>query len=257
VKLARGACHINSKMLKLLIMTGVWVALFFIVAWVSSIIFALTQIELRGFSYLPFYAAFVLWTQFLCCGMFIIAHDACHGTVAPSHPRLNLWLGRIAAAFYAGFIFDSMVAKHQAHHAGPGLSSDPDFHSEKHGASRFFPWMIRFFGHYMSVVQFLSMCAVAQILMHGFHFKEKNVLIFWVLPSALSAVQLFFFGTYLPHRKVASETFPDRHHARNSSQNFLFSWLSCFHFGAYHHLHHQKPSVPWYALPLQKPEKQL
>ena len=233
-------------------MTGIGLAVSIILAWIFSVFWALTQIRIAGTSALLSHLSTIIWIQFLSCGLFITAHDACHGTAAPGRPRVNLWLGRIAAFLYAGFIFDSMAPKHAAHHRSPGQKEDPDFHSNVPGREGFHWWIARFFSHYLSVGQLLFMTGVSQVLMHGFHLPEVNVLGFWVLPSVLSAVQLFYFGTYLPHRRHADLPFPDRHHTRNSAQSYLVSLWACFHFGAYHHRHHLEPSVPWFKLPKKR-----
>ena len=110
-------------------------------------------------------------------------------------------------------------------------------------------WLFRFFKTYVSFKQILIMCTVAQILMHGFNFAEINVFTFWVAPSLLSSLQLFYFGTYLPHRKINAVRFADHHHARNSNTGFISSLISCYHFGTHHLTHHKQPGVPWYRLP--------
>ena len=74
-----------------------------------------------------------------------------------------------------------------------------------------------------------------------------NTLLFWAVPSILSSLQLFAFGTYLPHRHE-EEAFRDRHNARSNDYPRWLSLLTCFHFG-YHHEHHAKPGTPWWRLP--------
>jgi beta-carotene ketolase (CrtW type) len=230
-------------------MVGIAVALSVIVLWLVSLAYALTQIEVHRFiDFIP-HLGWLLWIQLLYVGLFITAHDACHGTVAPGRTRVNLWIGRVAAFLYAGFYFDHLVVKHLAHHQNVGKKDDPDFHSLRPGYHGFFYWILRFFWNYLTVRQLILMSAIAQCLMHGVHLPEANVLGFWVLPAVLSALQLFFFGTYLPHRIQGSACFPDRHHARNLPLPRWMSFVSCFHFGAYHHDHHLKPGVPWYSLP--------
>ena len=73
------------------------------------------------------------------------------------------------------------------------------------------------------------------------------MLVFWALPALLSSVQLFYFGTFRPHRHDDSP-FADDHNARSNGFGWLASLLSCFHFG-YHHEHHLAPQVPWWRLP--------
>ena len=82
----------------------------------------------------------------------------------------------------------------------------------------------------------------------------QNVVLFYGLPSLLSSLQLFYFGTFRPHRHE-EEAFIDRHNARSNQFGYLASLLTCFHFG-YHHEHHTQPWVPWWALPSTWREEQ-
>ena len=80
-------------------------------------------------------------------------------------------------------------------------------------------------------------------------------MLFWALPAILSAFQLFYFGTYLPHR-AEDEAFGDAHRARSNDFSWTMSLLTCFHFG-YHHEHHDNPAVPWWRLPATRIEGAL
>ena len=60
-------------------------------------------------------------------------------------------------------------------------------------------------------------------------------------------IQLFYFGTYLPHR-ASLIPFADQRRAHNSRFGYWPSLLTCFHFG-HHRTHHQPPYVPWWGLP--------
>jgi beta-carotene ketolase (CrtW type) len=78
-----------------------------------------------------------------------------------------------------------------------------------------------------------------------------NILLFFAVPGILSSLQLFYFGTFLPHRHVddgGEAQFADHHRARSSDFGYLLSLLTCFHFG-YHHEHHLQPGTPWWRLP--------
>jgi beta-carotene ketolase (CrtW type) len=75
-----------------------------------------------------------------------------------------------------------------------------------------------------------------------------NLALFWGLPAILSALQLFVFGTWLPHRHTQSDGFADHHQARTIPMPWIASLLTCFHFGM-HHEHHLTPSAPWWRLP--------
>ena len=76
-----------------------------------------------------------------------------------------------------------------------------------------------------------------------------NFVLFCILPLCLSSLQLFLFGTYLPHR---SQKAPFKQNHPDSLD--LPPWLSllaCFHFG-YHREHHENPALAWYELPAQR-----
>jgi beta-carotene ketolase (CrtW type) len=74
-----------------------------------------------------------------------------------------------------------------------------------------------------------------------------SVLVFFAVPGWLSALQLFVFGTYLPHR-TPHGGHTDPHNARSNPYPVWLSFLTCYHFG-YHEEHHHHPRVPWWRLP--------
>ncbi len=63
------------------------------------------------------------------------------------------------------------------------------------------------------------------------------------IPAGLSTLQLFYFGTYLPH--MGEET--NAHHSHSQSKNHLWAFISCYFFG-YHFEHHDSPGTPWWRL---------
>ncbi len=178
-------------------------------------------------------------------GLFIVAHDAMHGSLAPFRPGLNRAVGRLCLALYAGFSFDRLIGKHFDHHRHSGTADDPDFHAD--GPRRFWPWFVAFFRRYFGLREFftLGFLIMAYTLVLGA--DPLNMALLWGVPALLSAVQLFYFGTYLPHRHE-DEPFSDGHNARSNEFSWLVSLLTCFHFG-YHHEHHDHPNVPWWRLP--------
>lgn len=224
-------------------MSGIFVAFLILISWLSALSFAFTQVQLRSSADFIQHLWLLFLIQFLHVGLFMTVHDACHGSVAPGRPHTNLWIGRLFAFLYAGFSFDFISRKHHQHHQFSGTDLDPDFHS-----GSFFPWLFRFLKQYVTLKQVLIMSGVAQVLIHGLKFPEQNVLLFWALPSVLSSLQLFYFGTYLPHRRSLKTPFVDRHQTQNFSVPFLFSLISCYHFGAFHHNHHKSPQTPWFSL---------
>lgn len=194
----------------------------------------------------------VLMLCWLDVGLFIIAHDAMHGSLAPGRRHANIWVGRVALALYAGFRFERLRMLHMAHHEAPGTSRDPDF-STKH-PTRFWPWYRQFMLSYFGVSEFLLLCPLLALYL-TLGARLENILLFWAAPALLSSLQLFYFGTFLPHRH-SQEPFADEHKARTSEFNSLVSLLTCFHFG-YHHEHHCAPHVAWWELPSERRDRAI
>jgi beta-carotene ketolase (CrtW type) len=183
---------------------------------------------------------------FLYVGLFITAHDSMHGLVAPHHPALNSFIGQLCVSLYALFSFSLLRQEHHRHHAHPGEpNEDPDYHDGSHAS--FFPWFFRFMIHYVTVWQLVRIAIAVQLLVSLCGVSHARILIYFAVPSLLSALQLFFFGTYLPHRRTAVE-FKDHHRARSNEFPTWLSFLTCYHFG-YHLEHHRYPYLPWWQLP--------
>lgn len=178
-------------------------------------------------------------------GLFIVAHDCMHGSLAPFRPAANLWIGRLCLALYAGFSYDALIRKHFDHHRHPGTADDPDFNDED--PEHFWRWYAAFFRRYFGWRSLLAIAAVDVIYVVLLGANVANLLLLWAVPAILSSLQLFYFGTYLPHRHE-HDGFTDRHNSRSNDFSWLLSLLTCFHFG-YHHEHHLSPQVPWWDLP--------
>ncbi len=219
---------------------GIVIALLILISWGGSLVWLLGQT--KPLQYLPA----VLWQTFLYTGLFITAHDAMHGSVLPGNARVNRAIGSIAVFLYALFSYRVLRQKHHEHHRYSGSSHDPDFHENPRGG--FWMWYLRFMREYLRLPQIVGMAIMFNFLQHIVGIALPNLLIYWVVPSLLSTVQLFYFGTYLPHRNLASG-FPDKHCARSTYWPTIISFLTCYHFGAYHHEHHQYPGTPWWRLP--------
>ncbi len=187
----------------------------------------------------------VLIQAWLSTGLFIIAHDCMHGSLVPGRPRLNRIVGTVCLGAYAALSFRQLYPKHHAHHAAPGTGADPDFHP---GAPRrALPWFGRFFRGYYTHAQIarITLAAVVYLLLGA---SLLDIVVFWAVPAVLALGQLFYFGTYLPHRHE-DQPFADEHRARSNGFGSLVSLVTCFHFGGYHHEHHLSPGTPWYRLP--------
>lgn len=193
----------------------------------------------------PLAAALVLAQAWLSTGLFIVAHDAMHGSLAPGRPALNRVAGAVALGMYAGLSYRRLVAKHHLHHRHVGTGDDPDFSADHpRSAPR---WFLAFFRSYYTHSQIGRITVVAMLYML-LGASLINIVVFWATPALLALLQLFFFGTYLPHRHE-DQPFTDKHRARSTRLGPVLSLLTCYHFGGYHHEHHLSPGTPWWALP--------
>jgi beta-carotene ketolase (CrtW type) len=196
----------------------------------------------------------LLIRAFLHTGLFIVAHDAMHGSLVPDHRPLNRILGGLALALYACIPYGRCRTNHLLHHRSPGHPDDPDFHDGRH--THPLRWYITFMGGYLSAGQMGSLLALWSLVLLVLSLTTPHPLatltLFWIVPLVLSSIQLFLFGTYLPHRSHSSAK-PGFDQVQSTSLPPVLSFLTCFHFG-YHREHHHHPNVPWYALPsLRRP----
>lgn len=224
--------------------TGFAIAAGIILLWVANLLFWIS----RDLSALPLALVplGIVLQIFLYTGLFITAHDAMHGCVTPANHGLNNAIGTLCVALYALFSFNKLHEKHWEHHRHPASGDDPDFHDGEH------PQFLRWYGHflwsYISWWQVAGMALIFNVLEHVAGVPALNLVLFWVIPSLLSTFQLFYFGTFLPHREEEAG-FSDEHRARSNSFSPLLSLLTCYHFGGYHWEHHAYPHVPWWKLP--------
>jgi beta-carotene/zeaxanthin 4-ketolase len=183
----------------------------------------------------------------LSVGMFIVAHDAMHGSLAPGRPRLNALVGAAVLFLYAGFGWRRMRDAHFAHHRAPGSADDPDF--DEHHPDRFWPWYAGFLRRYFGWRSGVYVSTVVSIYWLVLDVPMVKIVLLYGVPAIASSLQLFYFGTYRPHRHA--DAFADRHRARSEGWGSMLSLLTCFHFG-YHHEHHLSPHVPWWGLPARR-----
>ena len=206
-----------------------------------------------GWAWAPLMIALQTW---LGVGLFIVAHDTMHGSLAVGRRRVNAAVGRLAVALYnPGFAYAKLHESHHAHHRAPGTAADPDFHPDRPHA--YSAWFLRFFTTYFRLREFARLTVVLCIYLFVFRARPLSMALFWGLPALGSAVQLFTFGTWLPHRRLAhvdAADFEDRHRARSLSFGWALSLLTCFHFG-YHLEHHHAPGTPWWALPRDRADR--
>jgi beta-carotene ketolase (CrtW type) len=215
---------------------GVLIATAVLFLWTFSLVLGL-YFPLNLFN--PLTYLHILIQTHLFTGLFITAHDAMHGTVAPHRPKLNRFFGRMSLLLFACNSWSRLLPAHHAHHRQPASENDPDF-----GPPSFLRWFFRFINYYVRWYQILVMAILFNLA--SLWIPKPNMLVFYIIPSILSLLQLFYFGTYLPHR---GDHEPDNiHRARSQPKNHLWAFLTCYFFG-YHQEHHTQPSVPWWRLP--------
>lgn len=168
-------------------------------------------------------------------GLFITAHDSMHGTIS-SNKTINNFIGHLSVFLYAGFFYNKLYAKHHKHHSHVHTEEDPDF--APHG---FWRWYLSFMLNYVTIIQLVIMAVAFNVLQ--IWIEQRNLLLFWVLPSLMSTFQLFYFGTYLPHKGEHE----NEYHSSTLQKNHLLAFFTCYFFG-YHLEHHQKPGTPWWQL---------
>jgi beta-carotene ketolase (CrtW type) len=212
--------------------TGLVIALLVIGSW--ALLITLLMQWTINFSN-PLLYLFILLQMHLYTGLFITAHDAMHGTVSANR-IVNNFIGQACTFLYALFWYPKLYTKHHQHHGYVHSENDPDYHE-----GNFLTWYFNFIRTYLSVWQVIVMAILFNIL--KLWISQANLLLFWVLPSLLSTLQLFYFGTYKPHKGAHN----NRHHARSQSKNHLMAFFSCYFFG-YHYEHHDSPGIPWWRL---------
>ncbi|MEB2776608.1 fatty acid desaturase [Algoriphagus sp. D3-2-R+10] len=212
---------------------GVLIALAIISLWFSSLIFLLNiQISWTN----PLVYLGILIQMHLYTGLFITAHDAMHGLVS-SDKKLNKAIGWTTALLFSYNFYSRLLPKHHEHHRFVATDQDPDYHD----SDNFIAWYYNFIKQYVSIWQILLMAVTFNVL--KLFLPTENLIVFWMLPAVLSTFQLFYFGTYLPHRGENH----NKHHSSTQSKNHVWAFISCYFFG-YHYEHHDSPGTPWWKL---------
>lgn len=217
---------------------GILIACAIILLWISHLIYILNFIDIDLTN--PFFYLHIFIQAYLYTGLFITGHDAMHGTVS-SNKKVNKLIGITSTFLFAGLSYNRLIKNHFQHHKHPGEESDPDFYTR---SQNFFVWWFWFMVRYTTLTQLLIMAATFNIL--KIWFNDATLIFFWVLPAFLGTLQLFYFGTYLPHKYPHTENMIP-HNARTQKKNHLWAMLSCYFFG-YHHEHHESPKTPWWQL---------
>jgi beta-carotene/zeaxanthin 4-ketolase len=221
---------------------GIITASVIIGVWAVSLI-SLLLVNIKEAN-IAFLIAAVIWQTFLYTGLFITAHDAMHGTVCSYSIRINHFVGSLCLFLFAGLSYKTLLKKHWQHHLHPATKDDPDFHDGKH--KNIIAWYFHFMKGYWSWQQLLTVMIIYNSVSYLLHVPQENLNLFWVIPSLLSSLQLFYFGTFEPHSEPANG-YVNSNHTRTISRPIWLSFITCYHFG-YHEEHHQYPNVPWWQL---------
>lgn len=214
---------------------GVLIGLTVITTWLVSQYFLLVTNWNGLVALVPI---LILWQTHLYTGMFITAHDAMHRTVS-KNKFVNDAVGFTAALLFAFNFYPRLLKKHREHHKHVATDHDPDYHA----SHKFWPWYLSFLKNYITWWQLLSMAVLFNVL--KLWFDPVNVILLWMVPSLLSTLQLFYFGTYMPHKGEFPSTNP--HRASTLPRNHAVAFVTCYFFG-YHFEHHDHPYVPWWKL---------
>jgi beta-carotene ketolase (CrtW type) len=217
---------------------GLIIAISIILVWGTHLIFVLTSVDINFSS--PFLYFHVLLQGYLYTGLFITSHDAMHRIVSPNK-LTNKVIGYISTFLFAGMSYKRLIKNHWDHHKYAGSDKDPDFYP---ASNNFFIWWSVFLFRYTTITQLIVMGVSFNVL--NIWFSQTQLWLFWIIPAFLGTFQLFFFGTYLPHRRPHTHEMKP-HQARTQKKNHLWAMLSCYFFG-YHFEHHEHPHVPWWQL---------
>lgn len=219
---------------------GVWYALIIHLLWWIGLFYSLSL----DFSWSNPMVWFMIFIQtHLYTGLFITAHDAMHGTVS-KNKQLNKFIGTLSALLFSYNFYNKLNRKHHEHHRYVTTDKDPDYHS-----GGFIAWYFSFVKQYVSLWQILLMAISYNIL--KLWLPDQNLIFLWMMPAILSTFQLFYYGTYLPHKGEHSPN--NKQKSRSQKQNHVKAFLTCYFFG-YHYEHHISPGTPWWQLHKKKEE---
>jgi beta-carotene ketolase (CrtW type) len=224
---------------------GIVIALVIIFFWAANLFYSLSFVPVNLSN--PLFYLHVLLQGYLYTGLFITGHDAMHRTVSRNR-KINDAFGWISSLLFAGLSYNRLIKNHFKHHKSPGVDDDPDFYTK---SQNFFVWWSVFLYRYTTITQLIFMAAAFNIL--KIWFDQTAIIFFWIIPAFLGTFQLFFFGTYLPHKYPHLEKMLP-HNARSQKRNHLWAMISCYFFG-YHYEHHERPATPWWQLYKLKDER--
>lgn len=213
------------------------------IGWLASLA-SLLSCQIQELPWWLVMVGILIRTQ-LHTGLFIIGHDAMHVVLLPASRRWNDRLGALVLALYAALPYRTCRDSHWRHHRFSATALDPDFASSTRVSA--LGWYCQFMARYLCWRQMAGLLTLWSAMALAFS-SVINVLLFCTLPLLLSSLQLFVFGTYLPHRRQRD---PQNHSPDSLNFPTWLSLLACFHFG-YHREHHENPGLAWHELPEAK-----
>ena len=154
---------------------GLLVATVIAILWIWSLV-CLSFVDIYQLSLLWILPA-ILGRTFIQTGLFIVAHDAIHGSVYSSNRKLNDAIGQFAVTLYALLDYQKLAVNHWQHHRQPGQAGDPDFHD----CNRFV-WYLKFMKGYLNIRQIIIQClglgTIFFALHLGLHIPITNLFLF-------------------------------------------------------------------------------
>jgi beta-carotene ketolase (CrtW type) len=221
---------------------GVFVAIVVIACWLVHLLYCLLFLQVDGGSVWTY--LHVIIQAYLYTGLFITGHDAMHGLIN-NKMKVNRIFGWMSSLLFAGLSYQKLRKNHYLHHQFPATEKDPDYYVK---SQNFFVWWFMFLKRYATIWQFLFMAVAFNLL--KIWFEPEQLIVYWIIPAILATFQLFFVGTFLPHRKPHQEEMQP-HKARSQRGPHWWAMLSCYFFG-YHWEHHEVPRIPWWQLYKEK-----
>ena len=223
--------------------TGLIIALTVYVSWARLLLFALFE---HNFSICTT-PILLLVLIHLYTGLFITAHDSIHGIVC-TIPWVNHLIGKVCLLSFAGFDYYMLKEEHWRHHANAGTQGeDPDFHD---GDPKFWSWIFHFMKNYMTIGQVTRLNILVGIFWL-FGAPLFRLFLFMAVGGLSSALVLFYYGTYIPHKPDDGAKDLNRTSMFRTldplTDNRLTSFLKAYNFGC-HSEHHSNPRIPWWGL---------
>lgn len=219
---------------------GVLIALTIILSWLAHLVYIILNVEVALDN--PWMYLHIAIQAYLYTGLFITGHDAMHRQVS-GNKNVNNVIGYLSVFMFAGMSYKKLIHNHWEHHKYPGTDKDPDFYNK---SQNFWRWWFKFMVRYTTIWQILAMAIIFNVLNRIVGIEVAPLLVLWIVPAFLSTFQLFYFGTFVPHKRPHTEKM-GKHKARTLRKNHLWAMLSCYFFG-YHYEHHASPGTPWWKL---------